>query len=129
MFDRILELLDLKDVVDQSKSEAIIALTTLLYESDGRVKKEEQELFQSLLNELPWDNSAVQSKEHFHREQVAKSISAISSGSVSDYIKAFAPALKSDGKVLALLRELATTDGELHESEIAVIKQVSSLMV
>lgn len=129
MFDRILELLDLKDAVDQPKSEAIIALTTLLYESDGRVKKEEQELFQSLLDELPWGSAAVQSKEVFHREQVTKSIAAINGGTVAEYIKAFAPALKSDGKVLALLRELATTDGELHESEIDVIKQVSSLMV
>ncbi|MDX1475235.1 MAG: hypothetical protein R3309_13770, partial [Reinekea sp.] len=59
MFSRLLELLELKEVVDQAKSEAIISLTTLLYQADGKVKMEEQDLFQRLIDELPWDNHYI----------------------------------------------------------------------
>lgn len=59
MIKLLLEWLELKEVVDQKKSEAIIALTTLLYQADGKVRLEEQDLFSRLIEELPWENEAV----------------------------------------------------------------------
>lgn len=128
MLTKILELLQLKESVDQSKSEAIIAITTLLYQADGKVKLEEQEMFEQLLAELPWNNKSL-SKEAFHRDMISKSLVALNSGNLSEYLSSRVPALKSDARVLTVLRELAITDGDLDTREAEILKQVSALMV
>ncbi len=128
MFSRLLELLELKEVVDQAKSEAIISLTTLLYQADGKVKMVEQDLFQRLIDELPWDNHYI-SKEAYHREMVAKSLRALKENHLAEYLEGIVPALKSDPHVLAMLRELAISDGNLDPREAEILTVVSNLMV
>jgi uncharacterized tellurite resistance protein B-like protein len=128
MFTKLLEILELKESVDQKKSEAIISLTTLLYQADGKVKLEEQDMFEKLVEELPWENSFI-SKEAFHREMVAASLAALKANKLADYLQGIVPALKSDPQVLALLRELAVSDGNLDQKEAEILTTVSNLMV
>jgi uncharacterized tellurite resistance protein B-like protein len=128
MFKSLLEWLELKDTVDQEKSEAIVSLTTLLYQADGKVKLEEQDMFGKLLAELPWENSFI-SKEAYHREMVSKSLAALKNDQLAEYLEGIVPALKSDAHVLALLRELAVADGDLDVKEAEILSVVSSLMV
>lgn len=123
-----MEVLDPKKVIDQEKSEAIISLTTLLYQADGKVKLQEQDLFKTLIDQLPWNNNFV-SKEAFHREKVATSLAALKEDTLTGYLEGIVPALKSDPKVLALLRELAVSDGDLDIREADILRTVSSLMV
>jgi len=128
MLSKFLEFLEVKDAVDQSKSEAIIALTTLLYQADGKVKLEEQDLFDKLLVELPWDNSYI-SKESFHRELISKSITALNNDKLAEYLEGVVPALKADSRALALLREMAVSDGDLDPKEAEILTLVSNMMV
>lgn len=128
MLSKLMEVLDIKESVDQAKSEAVIALTTLLYQADGKVKLQEQDLFDKLIAELPWDNKFL-SKEAFHREKISTSLAALKAGDLNSYLAGLVPALKSDSKVLALLRELAVSDGELDPREADILKAVSNLMV
>jgi uncharacterized tellurite resistance protein B-like protein len=128
MFADILLLLEKGEEVDQAKSEAIIALMTLLYQADGKVKMQEQDEFERILSSLPWANTGV-SKQAFHRNLVAKSRDALESNSIADYLVEFVPALKSDGNVLAMFRDLANSDGNIDPKEAEILRQVSTLMV
>ena len=128
MFEKLVQALELKTPVDQDKSEAIIALLTLLYQADGKVKLEEQDFFASMLKDLPWQNSVL-SKETFHRDLVTKSTDALLDDHLSDYLDTIVPALKSDPKVLAALRELAVSDGDLDSREAEILTLVSNKMV
>lgn len=128
MLNAVLEFLELKESVDQDKSEAIIKLTTLLYQADGKVKMQEQELFEQILADLPW-NHPVQSKEAFHLDQVSKSLAALQQNTVEAYLEGIVPALKSDGMALTMLRELAVSDGTLDPKEAEILMAVSRLMV
>ncbi len=128
MFERVLELLNLGEVVDQAKSEAIVSLATLLYQADSKVKLSEQDLFAQFLIDLPWDNPYI-SKEVFHRQVIASSLSALKHGSVAEYLSSIVPALKSDPKVLVLLRDLAVADGNVSPEEADILSMVSRLMV
>ena len=128
MFADILLLLEKSEPIDQDKSEAIIALMTLLYQVDGKVKMQEQETFDRMLSELPWHNTGV-SKEAFHRGQVSKSLHALENNSIAGYLHEFVPALNSDGNVLAMFRDLAKADGDLDPREAEIIRQVAALMV
>lgn len=128
MIKKLLEWLELKETIDQAKSEAIIALTTLLYQADGKVKLQEQDLFDRLIEELPWENSLV-SKEAFHRDMVATSLKALKEDHLSEYLHGLVPALKNDPQVLALLRELAVSDGNLDHKEAEILTLVSNQMV
>lgn len=128
MFDQLLKWLEVRETIDQEKSEAIIKLATLLYQADGKVKMEEQELFDRLIEELPWDNAA-QSKSAFHHEMIARSRDALAENQLTPYLESVVPALKSDAQVLTLLRELAVSDGYLHQREADILRTVANLMV
>jgi uncharacterized tellurite resistance protein B-like protein len=128
MFTDILLLLEQTAKIDQDKSEAILALMTLLYQADGKVRMQEQDTFSRIMAELPWSNPGI-SKEAFHRNLVSKSLNALATNRMADYLFEFVPALNSDGKVLAILRELANSDGDLDLKEVEIIRQVSKLMV
>ena len=114
--------------VDQEKSEAIIAVLTLLYQADGRVRMAEQTLFEELLANLPW-NHPWQSKADFHRDRISKSLEALSANDLPNYLSKFVPALKADPAILSLLRDLAISDGELDEREAQILQTVTRLMV
>ncbi len=128
MFQKLLEALELREVINQPKSEAVVALATLVYQADGKVKLAEQDNFDHLLAELPWDNQYI-SKEAFHREMVSKSLLALKQDHLADYLEGIVPELKSDPKVLAALRELAVADGNLDPKEAEILRLVSNLMV
>ncbi|MBU2864542.1 TerB family tellurite resistance protein [Reinekea forsetii] len=128
MFTDILLLLEKTEPVDQVKSEAIIAIMTLLYQVDGKFRIQEQEAFDRVMEDLPWHDKGV-SKEAFHRSQITKSLNALEQNSIADYLQEFVPALRSDGKVLALFRNLANADGDLHPKEAEIIRQVATMMV
>ena len=119
---------DNKIALDQQKSEAIIALTTLLYQADGKVKLTEQDLFARLLEDLPWHNPGI-SKTAYHQALIAGSLQALKGNHLADYLAPLVPALKSDARVLTLLRELAITDGNLDAKEAEILQLVSSMMV
>jgi hypothetical protein len=48
---------------------------------------------------------------------------------LADYLAPLVPALKSDARVLTLLRELAITDGNLDAKEAEILRLVASMMV
>ncbi|WP_320824376.1 TerB family tellurite resistance protein [Reinekea sp.] len=129
MLAKLLELLNGPNgAVDQQKSEAIIALTTLLYQADGKVKLTEQDLFARLLEDLPWQNPGISKAAH-HQALIADSLQALNGNHLTDYLAPLVPALKSDARVLTLLRELAVTDGSLDVKEAEILRLVSSMMV
>jgi len=129
MLAKLLELLDgNSQAIDQQKSEAIIALTTLLYQADGKVKLTEQDLFARLLDDLPWQNPGISKAAH-HQALIADSLQALKQDNLADYLAPLVPALKSDARVLTLLRELAVTDGNLDDKEAEILQLVASMMV
>lgn len=128
MFKQLLQWLEVKETIDQSKSEAIIKLATLLYQADGKIKMEEQELFDKLIEDLPWDDD-YKSKSTFHHEKITESRDALAENRIADYVEPIVPALKSDAQVLTLLRELAVSDGYLHQREADILRIVANQMV
>lgn len=129
MLATLLKLLDGNSMaIDQQKSEAIIALTTLLYQADGKVKLTEQDLFARLLEDLPWHNPGISKAAH-HQTLIADSLQALKGNRLADYLAPLVPALKSDARVLTLLRELAVTDGDLDAKEAEILRLVASMMV
>jgi uncharacterized tellurite resistance protein B-like protein len=128
MMHALLNWLQLKELIDQEKSEAVIALLTLLYQADGKIRLEEQDMFDQILESLPWQNNH-QSKEVFHRDMIRQSLNALQENQLADYIAGITPALKSDPQVLAMLRELAVTDGEFAPKEAEILSLVVQNMV
>jgi uncharacterized tellurite resistance protein B-like protein len=117
-----------KEALDQEKSEAIIALLTLLYHADDKIRMEEQELFDKFLDSLPWHKASV-SKESYHRDMVAKSRTALQQQDLSDYLSSLVIALKGDSQVLTMLRELAVSDGDVHPKEAEILSLVVKQLV
>lgn len=128
MFKQLLQWLEIRETIDQEKSEAVIKLATLLYQADGKVKMEEQDLFDELIAELPWDCKS-KSKEAFHREMITQSRNALIENKLHQFLVPIVPALKSDAHVLTALRELAVSDGYLHQREADILRTVAKLMV
>lgn len=128
LFSDILVLLERKEAVDQAQSEAVIALLTLIYQADGKVKHQEQDTFAAQLAALPWNNSGI-SKEAFHRSLMAESRAALDNNSIAGYIEKYVPDLGADGQVLSLLRDLASSDGEIDAKEAEILRQITTLLV
>ncbi len=128
MLQTLSKWLSQENPIDQAKSEAIIALLTLLYQADGKVRYQEQDLFEKLLEDLPWQKP-VQSKAAFHHQMIAQSRTALAEDQLNDYLADIVPILNSDPQVLAMLRDLAMADGDLdvREAEILglVIKNIT----
>ena len=113
--------------IDQDKSEAVIAVLTLLYQADDKVRLAEQDLFDKLLAQLPWHQSAI-SKGAYHRDMVAKSRTALAQGQVLEFLADFVPALKNDPEVLAMLRQLMMADGDAHPKEAEILSLIVQRM-
>jgi uncharacterized tellurite resistance protein B-like protein len=113
------------DSETQQRAEATIALATLLYQADGKVKRVEQDIFQDLIDNLPWDNPGI-TKETFHSTIIGASRQALEDRKISAYLDNYCSHLNHCGTVLDVLKKIAVSDGELDEVEALIIESVTT---
>ncbi len=109
----------------QQRAEAMIALATLLYQADGKVKRVEQDLFDALIQRLPWENPGI-TKETFHSTIIGASRLALENRQINAYLDRYCVPLRDCGNLLDVLKELAVSDGELDETEALIIESVTT---
>ena len=109
----------------QQRAEATIALATLLYQADGKVKRVEQDIFQDLIDQLPWENPGI-TKETFHSTIIGASRLALETRKINAYLDNYCIHLNDCGTVLDVLKKIAVSDGELDEVEALIIESVTT---
>ncbi len=110
---------------NQTKSEAMIALATLIYQCDGKIKASEQAEFDKFLLELPWTNPRI-SKETFHSGVIGESRMALERDQIEAFVEKYCVGLSGDTDLLASLKSLAEVDGHVDDREAAILLMVTA---
>jgi uncharacterized tellurite resistance protein B-like protein len=104
----------------QLHNEALIQLTVLLYQIDGKVTLTEQDYFDELVDGMTWHSGI--SKDAFVTDAIHQGREAIDSASASDYVRSLSDELNIDAaRSLEVAMDITKVDGERSEKEIELL--------
>jgi ABC-type branched-subunit amino acid transport system ATPase component len=104
----------------QLHNEALIKLTVLLYQIDGKVTLTEQDYFQELVDGMQWHSGI--SKEAYINEAIHQAREAIDSLSAPDFIRSLSEELNYDAaRTLEVAMAITKVDGERSEEEVELL--------
>ena len=119
LLQKLFSRIDSSAMIEQKHSESLLAICTLAYQIDGKFSLKEQKLFDDLIKQIPW-HSATR-VETFHSRVISDSRDAINKGEIEKFVLDHAESLRGDSSVLAIIRELSASDGEVSDSEIKLL--------
>jgi len=122
--DGIKRLLTKHGSADQATTEAFIALATLMYKADGKVKESEQAMFENITRGLEW-NDPNHPIEAFHSRIIGEVNLAISNDDVKQFISKYCQLLSKQQDVLDKLQSLSEADGNVDEREAYVLEKIA----
>lgn len=104
----------------QLHNEALIRLTVLLYQIDGKVTLTEQDYFDELVNTMEWRSGI--SKEAFINDSIHQAREAIDSMAAADFIRGLSEELNIDAaRTLEVAMAITKVDGERSEEEVELL--------
>jgi ABC-type branched-subunit amino acid transport system ATPase component len=104
----------------QLHNEALIKLTVLLYQIDGKVTLTEQDYFQELVDSMQWHSGI--SKEAYINDAIHQAREAIDSLSAPDFIRSLSEELNYDAaRSLEVAMAITKVDGERSEEEVELL--------
>jgi tellurite resistance protein len=104
----------------QLHNEALIKLTVLLYQIDGKVTLTEQDYFDELLESMPWHNGI--SKQAYVNDVIHQAREAIDDMAAHDYIRSLSDELNIDpARSLEVAMAITKIDGERSEQEVELL--------
>lgn len=109
----------------QDFNEALIKLSVLLYQIDGKVTLTELDYFDELVEKLHWHSGI--SKPAFINDAIHKARQAIDAGEPQDYIRSLADGLNIDpARALEVAMDITNVDGKRSEEEIELLALLSN---
>lgn len=104
----------------QLHNEALIKLTVLLYQIDGKVTLTEQDYFDELLQEMSWHSGI--SKEAYVNDAIHQAREAIDSVAAPDFIRSLSDELNLDAaRSLEVAMAITKVDGVRSEKEVELL--------
>ena len=104
----------------QQHNEALIKLTVLLYQIDGKITLSEQDYFDNLVNEMSWHSGI--SKEAFINDAIHQAREAIDGFAAPEFIRSLSDELNIDAaRTLEVAMAITKADGERSEEEVELL--------
>lgn len=104
----------------QTHNEALIKLSVLLYQIDGKVTLSEQDYFEELVEKMDWFSGI--SKPAYINEAIHQARQAIDGREAPEFIRALSDALNLDAaRSLEVAMEITKVDGERTEDEVELL--------
>lgn len=104
----------------QLHNQALIKLTVLLYQIDGKVTLSEQDYLEELVKGMAWHSGI--SKDAFISDAIHQAREAIDSVSAADYIRSLSDELNFDAaRSLEVAMAITKVDGERSEKEVELL--------
>ena len=104
----------------QLHNEALIKLTVLLYQIDGKVTLTEQDYFDQLLQEMSWHSGI--SKEAYVNDAIHQAREAIDASTATDFIRSLSDELNIDAaRSLEVAMDITKVDGIRSEREVELL--------
>jgi len=104
----------------QLHNEALIKLTVLLYQIDGKVTLTEQDYFDELLQEMSWHSGIA--KEAFVSDAIHQAREAIDASAAADFIRSLSDELNIDAaRSLEVAMAITKVDGIRSEKEVELL--------
>ncbi|RDV25217.1 TerB family tellurite resistance protein [Alteromonas aestuariivivens] len=105
---------------EQAFNQALIKLSVLLYQVDGKVTLSEQEYIDDVIEHLNWQSPICQSA--FLNDAIYRTRQALDTGEAKDFIRSLQQDLLFDaGKALEVAMAITGVDGERSESETELL--------
>lgn len=109
----------------QSFNEALVRMTVLFYQIDGKVTLTEQDYFDSLTQSLEWRSGIVLSA--FISQAIHEARQAISSGNAKEYLRALGTDLNIDAaRALEVAMDITAVDGKRSDDELELLSLLSN---
>ncbi len=104
----------------QLHNQALIQITVLLYQIDGKVTLTEQDYLDELLQDMAWHSGI--SKDAFVTDAIHQAREAIDGGTAPDYIRSLSDELNIDAaRSLEVAMAITKVDGERSEKEVELL--------
>ncbi|MFT5541616.1 MAG: tellurite resistance protein [Glaciecola sp.] len=104
----------------QLHNQALIQITVLLYQIDGKVTLTEQDYLDELLQDMAWHSGI--SKDAFVTDVIHQAREAIDGGTAPDYIRSLSDELNIDAaRSLEVAMAITKVDGERSEKEVELL--------
>lgn len=108
----------------QTFNQALIKLSVLLYQIDGKVTLSEQDYLDGLIEQLDWQSPIC--REAFVNEAIYQTRNALDTGDVSDYLRTLQADLLFDAsKVMEVAMAITAVDGERSDEETEILSLLS----
>ena len=105
----------------QRFNEALIKLSVLLYQIDGKITLSEQDYLEDVIQSLTWQSPI--SIDAFTNDAIHQAREAVDSGEAQNFVKEMAEDLNFDAeRVLEVAMGITGIDGERSESETDILK-------
>ena len=116
---------ELQTTPEQSFNEALIRLSVLLYQIDGKVTLTEQDYFDSVLASLDWRSGIA--LEAFVADAIHQARVAIDSEQAREFLFSLANGLNVDpARALDVAMEMSEVDGNRSEDELELLSLLSN---
>lgn len=104
----------------QTFNQALIKMSVLLYQVDGKVTLSEQDYLDDLIEQLDWQSPIC--REAFVNEAIYQTRNALDTGEASDYLRTLQSDLLFDAsKVMEVAMAITGVDGERSEEETELL--------
>ncbi|MFC3121293.1 TerB family tellurite resistance protein [Agaribacter flavus] len=117
----------LMDQLEQEQlfNEALIRMTVLLYQIDGKVTLTEQDYLSNLVENIPWRSGVV--LPAFISQAIHESRQAIDTQQSSQYLRAIGKDLNIDpARAFEVAMEITEVDGKRSEEELELLSLLSN---
>ncbi len=109
----------------QLHNEALIKLTVLLYQIDGKVTLTEQDYFDEVLQEMSWHSGI--SKEAYVNDDIHQAREAIDTSAAADFIRSLSDGLNIDAaRSLEVAMVITKVDGIRSEKEVELLSLLAN---
>ena len=109
----------------QGFNEALIKLSVLLYQIDGKVSLSEQDYLDQVIEELEWGSTIC--KSAFLNDAIHQARQAVDNNDCKTFIRDLGQELNQDAnKTLDVAMELTGVDGERSESEVELLAYLTN---
>jgi len=106
-------------------NEALVRMSVLLYQIDGKITLTEQDYFETLTNELEWKSGTV--LPAFISQAIHEARVAIDQGNARDYLRDLGHELNTDpAKAFEVAMEITAADGKRSDEELELLSLLSN---
>lgn len=106
-------------------NEALVRMSVLLYQIDGKITLSEQDYFETITNELDWNSGTV--LPAFINQVIHEARVAIDQGEAREYLRNLGNELNTNpAKAFEVAMEITAADGKRSDEELELLSLLSN---